>query len=100
MEPEEYMNMIKKYQKKIYEISSLYVYLENCTSDTNKCKEAISNTQIDGESIDKGKLDEILNTIDELRDVFNTIIAECNLKINEYTVLYQDALRKESESNK
>lgn len=99
MSSSECMNMIKKYEKKIYEISNLYIHLENCTSSTNKCKEVINNTKINGETIDKGKLEDILDTMKDLREVFNTIITECKLKIDEYNVLYQEALKSEMETN-
>ena len=101
MKSYEYKNLISKYENIVSKVSGLYGYLGNTSSVINQCKTLMSETNIDGESVDKGKMDSMLAVLEQLQDTFNTVLAECKLKIASCEVLYASALQAESaESDK
>lgn len=90
-----YAGLIEKYKSVIQQISGLYGYLSTTQSTVKQCQASMEETQIAGESMDQGKLNDVASAITELRNAFNTIVAECQTKITEYTALYQQALAEE-----
>lgn len=95
-----YINLINKYKSVIQQISGLYEYLGTCTSTVEQCKTSMKDTQIAGDTLDQGKLDEITDAVGELRNAFNTIIVECKTKIDENEALYKKALEAEQAAAK
>lgn len=95
MSSAECLAMIEKYKSVIQQIGGLYDYLSTCNGLVEQCNSTMKDTQISGETMDHGKLEEISNAITTLRSAFDTIIAECQIKIEEYTALYYEALERE-----
>lgn len=94
-----YLSLIQKYKKIITDVSSLYSYLDSSYGIVNSCIEKMEEITINGDSVDKGKLNNISTSLSELRNAFNTVIAECKSKIDTYEALYNAALLAERTDN-
>lgn len=94
-----YKSLIEQCESIVSQVSSLYSYLGNSASVVNQCKALMSETNIDGQPMDQGKLDSILSMLEQLKGTFNTVLAECKLKIASYEVLYASALQAEKEAS-
>lgn len=90
-----YEDLINRYKSVVQQISGLYGYLSSTESTVSSCKNSMKDNKIAGEAMDQGKLDDVSSAIESLRNAFNTIIAECQTKISENTIKYQEALAAE-----
>lgn len=70
--------------------------LSECSAAVNSAKAYTEKMIISGKSFDDGKLMEFSNSLSVVRQHLNNIINECSIKIEEYKVLYQQALDREN----
>jgi hypothetical protein len=68
---------------------------DSCESVLTKSKKYIEEITINGEAIDQGKLGEVTNILKNAESDLQTIINECNAKIEDYSALYRQALAAE-----
>ena len=64
MTSSQYKALIEKYEAVMSKITGLYSYLGNSASIVNKCIPLMEETKIDGDTMDKGKLEDILTVLD------------------------------------
>ena len=69
---------------------------DSCDAVLTKSQKYIDEITINGEAIDQGKLSEVSNTFKNAESDLNTVISECNRKIEEYNALYRQALSYEA----
>ncbi len=94
-----YKQKIDEFTNMKAQLSGLLGPIETCTSSVTKSKEYLENIVICGETIDKGVLSgNVGTTVNSISDLVNTLINECQTKINEYTDLYNAALKAEQEA--
>ena len=99
MNSSQYKVLIENYKRIYLQIIGLYDYLFNCVTAVSLCKSSIEDTKIDGDFPDKEKLENISLILEQLRSSFNTVVAECKLKIAMYESLYSTALLTEQKKN-
>lgn len=77
------------------QVKGVLGYFDSCEATLIKSQKYIDEITINGETIDQGKLSEVSSTFKNAESDLNTIIAECNRKIEEYNSLYRQALAYE-----
>lgn len=81
------------------QLSGLLGPVETCNTSLTKSRSYLDNIVICGEPIDKGVLAGNVGTaVNDLGDIIEKLISECQTKINEYTDLYNAALKAEQEA--
>jgi hypothetical protein len=90
------------YKSKITEIENIRTQVKGVLGNFDSCDAVLVKSQkyideitINGETIDQGKLLEVSNTFKDAESDLNTIITECNQKLEEYNSLYRQALASE-----
>ena len=94
------------YKQKVDEFTNLKAQLsgllgpvETCVGSITKSRSYLDNIVICGEPVDKGVLGgNVGTTVNDIGDLIETLISECQTKINEYTDLYDAALKAEQEA--
>lgn len=100
MTSDQYLSTLNKYKETNNRVISLQSYIENCEIIIEKCKPLVEETIIDGETIDKGLLTSIENSLNNLKNSITQVTATCNSEINNYSSLYQSALKQEEQTEK
>ena len=85
-----YLVLIQKYKQVKENIQSTFDYFSNVNSALNVANENLTHIIINGESIDKGRLEKISFVIKSGHTKLEEICAECDKKINEYSELCQE----------
>lgn len=95
-----------EYKAKVDEFMALKAQLlglsgvtDSSTSAVTKSREYLDEIIICGEPIDKGVLSGTITTlVENIADTIDQLIRECQTKIDEYTDLYNAALKAEQEA--
>lgn len=96
------------YKGKIDEFVALGESLSALSDDITTCGTSVTKGVtylgaiiICNEPIDKKVLgNNVAKTLDDISDTLKTLVAECNTKIEDYTDLYNDALKQEQRKKK
>lgn len=80
------------------QLTGLLAPIETCSSSVAKSRSYLDNIIICGNPIDKEVISGTIEpTVKNMSSIVQTLISECQTKINEYTDLYNKALKKEQE---
>jgi hypothetical protein len=79
------------------QIKGILGSFDSCEAVLTKSQTYIDEITINGETIDQGKLTEVSSTFKNAESDLNTIISECNRKIEEFNSLYRQALAYEEQ---
>lgn len=93
-----YLTKIKELQESKSKVNGLFSYITECETDLDKSQKYMDNLTICGEPLDKGKVKEIVTSLENITSDFNAIIKECDTKIAEYQEKYEAALKAEAEA--
>lgn len=87
-----YKTLISKYENAKSNIQGTFNHFQEVNDIIRTVKEYSNQIVVGGTSIDDGRLEKIIVTINSGYDNLEKISAECDRKISEYTQLYQQAL--------
>ena len=78
-------------------LSGLAEHITTCNTSVTHGIEYLGEIVICNEPIDKNVLgDNVGKTLGDIADALNTLISECNTKIEDYTDLYNAAVKEET----